>query len=568
VNPQQNETSLKHIGIEFHGIGYAIKNSILQVPMYQRNYAWKKEHVEELIGDLAEAIRSKESEYFIGSIVLTNGKSGCLQVTDGQQRLATVSIIIAAIRNYFSENGEVGRANQLESTFLFDRNLRTEEIMPRLSLNAHDHDYFESAILSKPTSNKMPKADASSHKRLKTAMETATSHIQHLAETHPKNSIEPLLDWIEYLEQCCKVIWVTVPDDGNAFTIFETLNDRGLDLAISDLLKNFLFHKAGNRLNEVQGYWTTMTGVLEATSEDKALVTYLRHYWSSVNGLTRERDLYKKVKKQISSIAAAVNLAKELSISSVRYAALSNTNHEIWKKYGPTTKGHIEILNLLRMTRMRPLLLAMLDVLSVPENKKTLKYIVDLAVRNLIVGTSGGILEPKYSDISVMIRKGTLKKADKLRKACKDIFPSDTQFHDEFAVATSSKSYLARYYLRALEQEFNGKGNPEFVPNPNAEDINLEHIIPLKPHGNWPHLSEEQHKTMCQRLGNLVLMKSDDNSIAGNAKFIDKKKWLRKSQFKLTKSVAKNSAWGERDVVDRQNTLASLAVKTWSGKFA
>lgn len=567
MNSKKSGTSLEHIKIDFHGIGHAIKNSRLQVPMYQRNYAWKKEHVDELLGDLAEAIRSGETEYFVGSIVLTDGLEDYLYVTDGQQRLATVSIIIAAIRNYFLENGEEERAKELENEFLLSRDRRTREPIPRLCLNAHDHDYFESAILNKPASKKIPRADASSHKKLKIAMETITNYIQQIIKSHPKNPIEALLDWIDYIEKCCKVIWVRVPDDGNAFTIFETLNDRGLDLAISDLLKNFLFHKANKRIDEVQGYWTTMTGILEATSEDKALVIYLRHYWSSVNGLTRERELYKKVKQKISSVTAAVDFSRELSNSSAKYAALSNTSHDIWKKYGPTTRGHMETLNLLRMTRMRPLLLAILDVLSVPVIKKALKYIVDLAVRNLIVSTPGGNLEPKYSDISVKIRKGKIKTAEQLRKACKVIFPSDTQFYDEFAVATIPKSYLARYYLRALEQTENCQRNPEFVPNANSDVVNLEHVLPIKPHKNWSNFTEEQHKTMCLRLGNLAIMKSEDNSIAGNAKFSEKKKELIKSSLKLTKSIAKNKDWKGSDIINRQKKLAKLAVKTWSGKF-
>lgn len=54
--------------------------------------------------------------------------------------------------------------------------------------------------------------------------------------------------WLDYLETNLKVIVVTAPDDSNAFVIFETLNDRGLELAISDLLKNYLFHKSGEKI--------------------------------------------------------------------------------------------------------------------------------------------------------------------------------------------------------------------------------------------------------------------------------------------------------------------------------
>jgi hypothetical protein len=263
-----------------------------------------------------------------------------------------------------------------------------------------------------------------------------------------------------------------------------------------------------------------------------------------------------------------VNLAKELSNSSVRYAALSNINHDLWKKYGSTTRGHMATLNLLRMTRMRPLLLAILDILKVQDVRKALKYMVDLAVRNLIVGTPGGILETKYCEIAKNIQDRKIKTAIQLKKACADIFPADKDFHNSFAIASSSKSYLARYYLRALEQSTCGTNHPEFVPNPNSADVNLEHVIPQKPHANWPKLSNEQHKALCSRMGNLVLMKSDDNSMVGNAKFVDKKKVLNKSSFKLTKLVSKNTKWGEQEIVDRQEKLATLAVKTWTGKFS
>ena len=568
MNAQQNRTSLEQIRIEFRGIGEAIKTARFQVPMYQRDYAWKKENVEELLGDLAEAMRTGESEYFIGSIVLTAGTGERLHVTDGQQRLATVSIMFAAIRNYFLENGEAERATELEGEFLLSRDRRTRDSIPRLCLNAHDHNYFESAILKRPDSQETPNADASSHKRLKNAVKTITDYVKKLASLNSKDPINALLDWVEYLEHSCKVILATVPDDGNAFTIFETLNDRGLDLAISDLLKNFLFHKADSRLSEVQHYWTTMTGILEATNEDKVLVSYLRHYWSSVQGLTRERDLYKRVKQKISNIPAAVNLSKDLSSSSVMYAALSNTNHEVWRKYGPTTQGHIATLNLLRMIRMRPLLLTILDVLKVSEGRKALKFIVDLAVRNLIVGTPGGTLETKYCEVAKDIRTSKVNTASQFRNACHIIFPSNTQFRDSFAIATASKAYLARYYLRALEQASCNKSHPEFVPNPNSDTVNLEHILPIRPHVNWPGFTDEQRKAMCPRLGNLVLMRSEDNSVAGNAKFADKKKLLRKSSFKLTKSVAQKANWGEQEIIARQTALATLAVETWSGKFA
>jgi hypothetical protein len=255
-------TALDRISIELRGIGDAMKSCWLQVPAYQRDFAWDKEQVEELLGDLSEAIHSREPEYFLGSIVLSAGTSEFLQVTDGQQRLATTSIMIAAIRNYFLANGEQERAGKLESDFLLSRDIRTLEFIPRLRLNAHDHDFYEQVVLKRPAGQQLLASDAASHRRIEKAVKIVSDYVQTLAKANPKDPVGTLLDWSEYLETQCKVIWVTVPDEGNAFTIFETLNDRGLDLAISDLLKNFLFYKAGNRLPEAQSNWTSMTGVL------------------------------------------------------------------------------------------------------------------------------------------------------------------------------------------------------------------------------------------------------------------------------------------------------------------
>jgi hypothetical protein len=567
MSPRQIRTALEQIIIDLRGIGQAMKGSWLKVPPYQRDYSWEKEQVEELLGDIAEAIRLSEPEYFLGSIVLSAGSGESLHITDGQQRLATTSIIIAEIRNYFLENGEQERATELENEFLLSRTRRTREVIPRLQLNVHDQDYYETIVLRRPDSQQIPDADPSSHKRLKNAVETVRTYIGNLATVNSKDPINALLDWVEYLENQCKVIWVTVPDDSNAFTIFETLNDRGLDLAISDLLKNFLFHKAGNRLGEAQNHWTTMTGILEATSEDEVLVTYLRHYWSSVQGLTRERDLYKKVKKKISNATAAVELSKDLSNSAIKYAALSNTSHEIWREYGATTQGHIATLNLLRMVQMRPLLLSILDTLSIPEGKKSIKYLVDCAVRILIVGGRGGTVEATYCDAAKAIREN-IRDASSVRAALNTIFPADTEFRNAFSIATVSKAYLARYYLRAIEQSSNGNSHPEFVPNPNAEDINLEHVIPLHPGQNWTHLSEDECKALYRRLGNMALLQSNINATTGNAAFPDKKGVLTQSSYELTKDIAKCRNWAALEVAERQNKLAELAVKTWSGKFS
>ena len=70
---------------------------------------------------------------------------------------------------------------------------------------------------------------------------------------------------------------------------FETLNDRGLELAKTDLLKNHLFSLSDDRLDEIQHLWVQMFSTIEAAEDEDLVLSYLRHFWSSKNGLTREK---------------------------------------------------------------------------------------------------------------------------------------------------------------------------------------------------------------------------------------------------------------------------------------
>src|SRR3989304_5082896 len=96
--------SSEEIGFEHKGIGEVLAHNQLQVPLNQREYSWEEEHVRDLFHDYANAIANQHGSYFLGTIVLTRGTGDVPEVSDGQQRLATTTILLAAIRNYFLEN--------------------------------------------------------------------------------------------------------------------------------------------------------------------------------------------------------------------------------------------------------------------------------------------------------------------------------------------------------------------------------------------------------------------------------------------------------------------------------
>ena len=557
---------VERINIELLGIGQAIYNKMLAVPFYQRSYAWEDKHVLDLFNDTIKAIDTGESEYFLGTIVTTKNDTARPEVSDGQQRLATVTILFSAIRDYFYNSAteeNKRRANSITNQYLYAEDLSTLDTIPKLRLNDADNEYFLKRVLSAPDSSDRAVAPSKeSHKKIVQACALAKEFVTGLSQSSKPE--ERLATLVKYIHDSLKVIWVSVPDDANAFVIFETLNDRGLVLAISDLLKNYLFGISGDRVTEVQHRWIQMISILEAIDNEEIVVTYIRHFWSSKYGSTREKDLYNQIKKNVRNKLQALEFSTTLAENAKLYSAILNTSNELWRKYGQTAREHMNTLNLLRMIQIRPLILAVLSEFSVPEARKALRLMVSWVVRFLIVGgLGGGTLENHYSLSAREIYNGSIKTAKQLSDQLKRIIPTDAKFQDSFSTATVSTQYLARYYLRVLEQQKRGKTHPEFIPIDNTDIVNLEHVLPQNPSNLWNYIIDEDKALYCKRIGNLALLTTPINVLAGNDSFSFKKQFYYQSEYLLTKVIASYNAWNTTSIAKRQSELAGLAVKAW-----
>ena len=137
--------------IALDGIGHLLKDRAFSVPRYQRSYKWEKRNALALFQDISNAIAQVRDEYFLGSIVCIKGAGDRLEIVDGQQRVATTTILIAAIRDHFALAGDEQRTGDIERDFLYQRNRRTQELTPRLVLNDTDHEFFLQRILKRPS---------------------------------------------------------------------------------------------------------------------------------------------------------------------------------------------------------------------------------------------------------------------------------------------------------------------------------------------------------------------------------------------------------------------------------
>jgi hypothetical protein len=385
-------------------------------------------------------------------------------------------------------------------------------------------------------------------------------------ENHPGT----LVRWVKFLENSTSIVVVRVSDEIGAYRIFETLNDRGLRASQADILKNYFFSKSGVRLAEAQMMWNSITTAVETLGDDEneRLVTYLRHYWITTHGPTKDRELAAQIKDEITGETKTIQFLRDASLAVQDYIALWSSRHPKWADYSASTRQSVEtIASHLRVQQIRPLMFAVARTFEPEEAQKAFRLFVSWSVRFLIYGGRGGMLDTQYSLRAQDVGTKRIKKARELRDAMKAYVPTDAEFEEAFATARVSRPHLARYYLRAIDKTIKSDPQPEFVANEEADQITLEHVLPLNPAAEWESDSETAQATQ-RFLGNMVLLRANQNRDAGNASFAEKRAVLKQSGYSVTNEVANYEKWDLEQIRDRQAKMAKIAVKTWTLSFA
>ncbi len=560
-------TPTQNIIFEYKGIASIFKLTRLKVPLNQREYSWEERQIDDLFQDFSNAIKSKKVAYFLGTIVLAEGGRDIPEIIDGQQRLATISILLTAIRNHFLNKGDNDMRNSIDADYLITYDRVKKEKVPKLTLNIDDNEYFRNRVILNDIKVKQTKE---SHKRMDFAAQRAEQKVQEIIQgVTDRNANDLLNEWLDFLENKATIIILRVPDELSAFMMFETLNDRGLKTTQADLLKNFLLREADDRLQEAQQKWSKMVSTLEALGIDDLIMTYLRHVTITQFGPTREKDIFSKIQTKVAGRTQAIIFLEKLADYADGYSALLMPSNTKWNDYTPKVKAALSILLELKVQQIRPLMLAVTQNFSKEEVEKAFRLFISWTVRFLISGgMRGGQLEEAYGLRAQEVVEGKIKNTKELLNRLRDILPSDGEFQAAFSNARVSQNYLARYYLRSIEACLRKENNePELVVDTDTDIVNLEHILPQEPNENWSHIKEEIASAFRNRIGNLTILKSKVNREFGNESFKIKREELIKSPLLLNQyfktNTNENTLWNVENIENRQKKLAEFAVKTW-----
>lgn len=349
------------------------------VPRNQREYSWGKDELQDLWDDVCENIKLKSNtkskyennEYFIGCIVLV-GKdvSQEMYIVDGQQRLTTLKIFLKAIVKAFLDNNEGKSATALYGNVIDGDDDDGRKYFKLI--NETPKPFFQKEIQFKePTGKSKPVTDE--EKRLQYAYDFfnrklksfSISGLEYIA------SVKILRDQIlDYL----KFIHVRTESEDDAYTIFETLNARGLNLSSVDLIKNWIFKNFADIHpdDDAKTVWNNIKKKLSVFSD---VEEFFRHYWNSKYGHASEDRLYKDFKKVVRAqiISNAKEFLEELNIASENYKKIVNPNSKDWRSAKEKIVAkHFTLINQYKVTQVRPFLMSLiecrLDKKTIPES--------------------------------------------------------------------------------------------------------------------------------------------------------------------------------------------------------
>ena len=369
------------------------------------------------------------------------------------------------------------------------------------------------------------------------------------------------------IDRTVQVIEITVQDDYDAYMLFETLNDRGLALSVADLLKNYLFSRAEDRLEDVQENWQEMSSSL-ASIETKR---FLRHYWLSRFAVVRDKDLFKKIKDNFQSKSSVYRFSLELRKAADVYASLYEPSSELWSIFEAgereQVQQHLEDLMLFGVNQYNPLLLSVLD-----ENQtifpSVLRMVRAFAFRySIIMGSGTGNIERTFTDAALFVRNNPTCSAKDVFERIEGLYPSDAEFSDAFAERSITQAAIARYVLREINNQIEAESGR--IVDKSAFSMNLEHVLPKKFNAEeWQAFSEGRDDVdlddFKDRLGNMTLLSSGLNRDISNKPFAEKLPHYQAAEaLSISEIIFNSEDWTFSKVEQNQKKLAKVAKQVW-----
>ena len=521
-----------------------------EIPPYQRPYSWEIDNVRQLLEDMWEAYEGKEYEYFVGSLItVEKEKDRRYDVVDGQQRLTTLNLVFASLRNRIADDAAKA---ELEKRIL-PRNVFTKEAeKPRLFLRTDDRELFQRHVLeARPLTTKDRAGLTTPQRHIVENLETVDAFWNDKAQ-------QTLGLFANFLLSKVYVVFVTTSSLASAYRLFNVLNARGLPLSNADLIKNELFSRLADptgRNADLEQSWLR----LEAEVGLERLDAFFGHHRTSVKASKARGNLHEEIQPLIQAHAGGpFAFLDEVVASAENYMRIVDGDVA-----DPQAMRALRALQRVEYDEWIPPLLAYLNqpVDGLGE-REFLGLLEKITMQNWVRRLGRSARLTVYFQLISAIRER--KTADEVR----EIFRNRAQ-NAEFLDLLSGEVYR-KPFDQAVLLRLEEAAQDESVTKSFSGELTIEHVLPQTPTDPYwsTRFNVDQHREWVHRLGNLALLSGRKNYKAQNFDFDRKKKAYsernQKVSFDLTKEVSDAAEWALDAIKKRQERLIALAKQTWT----
>ncbi|TCA55154.1 DUF262 domain-containing protein [Rhizobium leguminosarum] len=484
-----------------------------EIPGYQRPYAWRTEEAGQLLVDLLEALEQATDEpYFLGSIVLIKPTGELVgQVLDGQQRLTTLTILGAVLRDLATAAQE---KSALDSIVYIEPNAFLNQ-QEAIRLRAHEDDrvFFKESIqrpgaTAKAQPSEQPKTEA--QKNMWANAQALRSMVLELTEKTRQSLVT-------FLINKCVLVVVSTESRAAALRIFKVLNDRGLDLTNADVIKADLLAKFGNEeeMRHQAQRWRNYENEL-GRQEFEGLLETLRFIKEESKNRRTLSDAYTERFKDANAVDVRSFLDEELAPAKIQYERIIQVDASGFPEaMRPAAEEALAGLSLVPNKDWVPVALAASLTLEPGYLLETLEGLEGVAWMMQ--------LSRKY-DNQRMNRYVEILKAmndpEKLRASLR-LTPDEAQEGREALGGALYNKFPTRV-VRAILERLDRLLSEQPVEWSGQKTV--EHILPQNPGNGWVSFADADRVRITDTLGNLVLLTSRKNSSASNLPYADKVK--------------------------------------------
>lgn len=519
-------------------IGDLLTSGYYVIPRFQRPYSWDSENISDFWND---TVVNGPGDYFIRSMVVYTLGDRKYGVVDGQQRLTTIMILLSVVRDALEKAGLKESSNGLHKLIERENIENQKEFVLQTESS---YPYFQDRILSRDSDklnvniHKEEERIQEAHKQFNEFVSSMIKSIQANPAHDSKKKAAKIQDSLVHIRDSLlslKLIFITLDSEDDAYVIFETLNTRGKDLALADLVKNHFTKllKPKNRgLDQAKIKWATVRETIEGSKVDLNTDTFLYHWWLSTRDYMASNKIFKEFRRTVNSKNAQLVL-DALEVDAEYYRAINEPDYWKWDKQSNEAKSSLSALNLFRVRQQVPCTLSLMRAYQTKRIKlgQFIKALGDIEKFHFLFTaitsqrSSGGI-SGMYTSLarqiaSVNDAQGATPIINELKKKLKERVPSESEFLVLFpnliyTNTVSKQRALVKYVLARLARL---EGHAYAA---DMDELTIEHLIPQSKIGKdgWTENTIGQ-------AGNLVLVTKKLNDKLKDKTFADKKVILK-----------------------------------------